>query len=159
LQDTAIALNNRILLTQPGAVSRRGEITAVKKRLEQIASKLKLDLVQVQDPEAFIDGGDVLFTGKEFVVGMSTRTNAKGVRALENAFEGVNVIPVLLKEGLHLKCFTTMIDKDTILIGSSDCAKSIRSQIEKHSKFVSSYRYFLFGLSNLNQVFISEYTI
>ena len=34
-----------------------------------------LEIFEVDDPEAIIDGGDVMFTGREFLVGLSKRTN------------------------------------------------------------------------------------
>jgi N-dimethylarginine dimethylaminohydrolase len=79
--------------------------------------------------------------GKEFIVGLSSRTNDKGVKELENAFRGINVIKCHLKEGLHLKCFLTMIARDTILIGISECAKYLRNQIEQQSMYLNSYKY------------------
>lgn len=34
------------------------------------------------DPEATLDGGDVLYTGKHLFVGLSHRTNEKGAEVL-----------------------------------------------------------------------------
>lgn len=34
------------------------------------------------DPEATLDGGDVLFTGKHLLVGLSHRTNQRGADVL-----------------------------------------------------------------------------
>ena len=47
-----------------------------------------------KDPDACIDGGDVIFTGKELLCGLSKRTNKKGMRALASAFPGLTVVPV-----------------------------------------------------------------
>ena len=35
---------------------------------------------------ALLDGGDVLFTGREIFVGLSSRTNKEGVESLAKAF-------------------------------------------------------------------------
>lgn len=79
VEDTAVALENRIFITNPGAESRRGEIDVVKAKLESVAAELELEIGQVEKrEEAFIDGGDVLFTGRELIVGISSRTNQKG---------------------------------------------------------------------------------
>jgi dimethylargininase len=40
------------------------------------------------DPSVKLDGGDVLFTGREILVGLSSRTNQAGVEAVEAAFPG-----------------------------------------------------------------------
>ena len=55
----------------PGHGNRRGENGAMKRMME----KLGLRTVEMEDPGR-LDGGDVLFTGKEFFVGQSKRTNA-----------------------------------------------------------------------------------
>jgi arginine deiminase len=42
--------------------------------------------VDIKDPLATIDGGDVLFTGREFFVGLSKTTNMAGAKAVASAF-------------------------------------------------------------------------
>ena len=44
-----------------------------------------LKIVDMTEP-AELDGGDVLFTGRELFVGLSSRTNKEGVECLEKAF-------------------------------------------------------------------------
>ena len=43
---------------------------------------------------AYMDGGDVLFTGREFFVGISSRTNKEGVEFLAKTFPQYQVTPV-----------------------------------------------------------------
>lgn len=45
-----------------------------------------LSIVDIKDPLATIDGGDVLFTGREFFVGLSKTTNLSGAKAVASAF-------------------------------------------------------------------------
>ena len=45
-------------------------------------------MVEITDDSATLDGGDVLFTGKEILVGLSSRTNYAGFRAVQEAFPG-----------------------------------------------------------------------
>ena len=45
-----------------------------------------LSIVDIDDPLATIDGGDVLFTGREFFVGLSKTTNMAGAKAVASAF-------------------------------------------------------------------------
>ena len=54
-----------------GHESRRGETLTVKEALDKIPG---LSVVEMTEP-ARMDGGDVLFTGREFFVGLSDRTN------------------------------------------------------------------------------------
>ena len=49
---------------------------------------------------ARLDGGDVLFTGAELFVGLSSRSNARGAEALAAAFPGVPVTAVPLSAAL-----------------------------------------------------------
>jgi dimethylargininase len=79
VEDTCVAVLNRIFITNPGAESRRGEIRAIRDKLDSVKDRLGLEIGQVKNlNEAFVDGGDVLFTGRELIVGLSTRTNQKG---------------------------------------------------------------------------------
>lgn len=66
--------------------------------MENIRSILKkeldLALVEIADPKAKLEGGDVLFTGKEFFVGLSDFTNESGARAVANAFPEFPCVPI-----------------------------------------------------------------
>ena len=79
VEDTAVALGNRVFITNPGALSRRGETKAIENKLNSLKQELGLEIGKIHNVnEAFMDGGDVLFTGREFIVGLSNRTNQKG---------------------------------------------------------------------------------
>jgi dimethylargininase len=79
VEDTCVAIRNRVFVTNPGAETRRGEIEAVRDKLDSVKNKLGLVIGHVSNRrEAFLDGGDVLFTGRELLVGLSSRTNQKG---------------------------------------------------------------------------------
>ena len=51
-----------------------------------LKEKMGLPVMEIEDPSATLDGGDVLFTGKEFFIGQSTRSNAAGAAAVAAAF-------------------------------------------------------------------------
>lgn len=59
-----------------------------------IKKELDLPLVEIADPNAKLEGGDVLFTGKEFFVGISDFTNEAGARAVANAFPEFPCVPI-----------------------------------------------------------------
>ena len=80
-------------------------------------------------PPARIDGGDVLFTGEEFFVGISSRTNAEGIQALREAFPECPVHGITVDAGLHLKTLSSVAAGDLIVIGSSAAAASAKRQI------------------------------
>lgn len=56
--------------------------------------KEDLALVEIADKNAKLEGGDVLFTGREFFVGISEFTNEAGARAIAAAFPEFPVCPI-----------------------------------------------------------------
>lgn len=44
--------------------------------------ELDIPIIEIADTNARLDGGDVLFTGKEFFVGLSEWTNEAGAKAV-----------------------------------------------------------------------------
>ena len=71
VEDPAVVLDGVALLTKMRSPSRAGEGEPMRPVLES----LDLRIVEMKDPDAFLDGGDVIFTGREFLVGLSKRTN------------------------------------------------------------------------------------
>lgn len=79
VEDTAIALNDRIFITNLKALSRKGEIEQIAETFRNLEHQLKLKIGYVKKTNtSFIDGGDCLYTGREFIVGISSRTNEEG---------------------------------------------------------------------------------
>ena len=72
VEDPAVVYDGIALLTKMKAKTRAGEKAMMKQALEEVG----LPIFEMKDPEATLDGGDVLFTGREFLVGISSRTNA-----------------------------------------------------------------------------------
>lgn len=72
-----------------------------------------LKIVDMVEP-ALLDGGDVLFTGQEIFVGLSSRTNKEGVESLTKAFPKYPVTAVDM--GKSGKTYTVFRSKRTIII-------------------------------------------
>ena len=75
VEDPAVVLNGTAFITPNGPMkprSRAGEGGPLRRVLEDLG----LSVAMASDPNAAMDGGDVLFTGREFLVGLSKRTNA-----------------------------------------------------------------------------------
>lgn len=125
--DVAVVQGDTALLTRPWAPSRRDEISSVKKVLEE----LKLRVVEVTDEGATLDGSDVLFTGREFFVGISRWTNHRGAEMVADAFRDFAVSTVPVSGTLHLRSFCSMAGSDTVIIGSSDAAKKAMKTMEQ----------------------------
>ena len=77
VEDTALCLPKAAILMRPGAPSRLGEVNEIAPKLRELFE----DVYEIDD-QGSIEGGDILVTGKEILVGRSARTDEKGVRQL-----------------------------------------------------------------------------
>lgn len=110
--DTAVVLDELAVIASMGAVSRRGETSAV----EKIVSAHR-EVARITHP-ATLDGGDVVIVGKQIFVGRSTRTNPEGINALARIARpyGYDVTPVAVTGSLHLTTACSMLDEETVLL-------------------------------------------
>lgn len=123
VEDTAIVLDEVAVMTRPGAASRRGELAGVAAVLARYRPLVSIE------PEATLDGGDVLRLGRRLYVGRSGRTNAAGIaqlRQLVRPFD-YQVIAVEFSGCLHLKTAVTaltdgllLLNPDWVSIGAFD---------------------------------------
>jgi dimethylargininase len=107
VEDTAILLGERAIITRPGAPSRAREIYSTAEGLKPHFSVHFLSM-------GTLDGGDVLRVENTLYVGQSSRTDAAGTRALEALVSplGFWVVPVELDACLHLKTAATFAGLD-----------------------------------------------
>lgn len=132
VEDTVVVVDGLAVLTRPGAPSRRPELAGA----EQAVRELGLAVAWIEEPGT-LDGGDVLQIGSTVYVGRGGRTNAEGIRQLRRhvAAVGRTVVPVALREVLHLKSAVTALPDGSVLAmsGLADTAvfPSIRSVPEE----------------------------
>jgi dimethylargininase len=107
VEDTALLLDGHAIITRPGAASRAGEP-------ESTASGLAGHFELHRIASGHVDGGDVLRIGRTLYGGISTRTDAEGIRALAEiaAPLGFRVIQAELRACLHLKTGATFAGPD-----------------------------------------------
>eukprot|EP00118_Oscarella_pearsei_P020466 m.221747 g.221747 ORF g.221747 m.221747 type:complete len:186 (+) comp39965_c0_seq2:1121-1678(+) len=74
VEDPAVVCGNRAVVCNIGHESRRGEVSAIRDVLRDFGLTIA-DMTVDGSDDAKMDGGDVLFTGHEFFVGMSERTS------------------------------------------------------------------------------------
>ncbi|MGR3762278.1 dimethylarginine dimethylaminohydrolase family protein (plasmid) [Roseobacteraceae bacterium NS-SX3] len=113
VEDTALCLPQGAVLMRPGAPSRMGEVAEMAPAIRACYSEVR----EIKGP-GHIEGGDILVTGKEILVGRSDRTDAAGVAELaEIAAEwGHTLREVFTPEGvLHFKTDCSLMDAETIL--------------------------------------------
>jgi dimethylargininase len=109
VEDAAVVVGERALITRPGAPSRRAETTVVAAALRP-----HLELVEMTAP-ATLDGGDCLRIGNTLYAGRSARSNAEGIAQL--SVLGLRVVAVDVPPGLlHLKCVCSPLGGDRLLL-------------------------------------------
>ncbi|MET8834161.1 dimethylargininase [Micromonospora sp. NPDC004540] len=112
VEDTVVVCADLAVITRPGAPERRPEIPGTEKAVREAG----LEVVRIEAPGT-LDGGDVLQVGTTVYVGRGGRTDAEGVAQLRDhlATRGRTVIPVPLREVLHLKSAVTALPDGTLL--------------------------------------------
>ena len=113
IEDAALCLPKGAVIMRPGAPSRLGEVEAIK----QTITGLYTNVEQIKGP-GFIEGGDILVTETEVLVGRSARTDKAGIEELALIIEswGYKLREVDTPEGvLHFKTDCSLLDDKTIL--------------------------------------------
>jgi len=115
VEDTAVVVDELVVMARPGAPSRRRGLPAVEAALAEHAADRPL--ARIEAP-ATLDGGDVLLVGRELFVGRSARTDAAGRQQLRRllAPHGYTVHGVDLSGCLHLKTAVTRIGPERLLV-------------------------------------------
>ena len=129
VEDAVVAVGSKVVITQMGHLSRRGEVDSIKEALLDRIEGMSHIYDMREDENALCDGGDVMYTGRHLFVGQSNRTNTAGFEFLRDAFTNddvfqndlevkdiISVPPVVAgKDVLHLKSAVTHLDEHTIL--------------------------------------------
>lgn len=113
VEDTALSLPEGAIIMRPGAPTRLGEAAAMEPHLRALYS-----VVHRIEAPATIEGGDILVTGREILVGTSARTNDAGIAALGAITSrwGYRLRRVQTPPGvLHFKTDCALLDATTIL--------------------------------------------
>lgn len=112
VEDPALVFSEGAILLRPGTPSRLGEAAAMAPELAKRFDRvLKL-------PEGFAEGGDVLTTPREVLIGLSARTDARGAQALLSLLDefGRRGRIVTTPPGvLHFKTDCSLLDEETVL--------------------------------------------
>ncbi len=129
VEDTALCLPEGAVVMRPGAPTRLGEASEMAPHLEALYKQV----VRVVGAQSFIEGGDILTTETEILVGRSARTNAAGIAELRRLVApwGHQVREVVTPPGvLHFKTDCSLLDEETILstvkLDRSGCFKGYR---------------------------------
>lgn len=113
IEDPALILGGCAIMLRPGADSRRGEADALRPQLAPLVD----DLIDLPGTGA-IEGGDILCSDDEVLVGLSARTDVKGAEALRGIAADFGYRLRILEtppEILHFKTDCALLDSETVL--------------------------------------------
>ena len=111
VEDAAVVTPEVAVITNPGAISRKGEVSSIAAALAPFRN-----IVWIRPPGT-LDGGDVLRVGQHFFIGLSDRTNINGAGQLGAIVSGFGYTwsTVPLPAGLHLKSSVNVVSDNTLL--------------------------------------------
>lgn len=132
VEDTAVVCNGTALITRPGSDQRVKEVETIRVVLKK---ELDLPIIEMSDQSAKLDGGDVLFTGREFFVGISDWSNEAGARAVAASFPEFPCTPIKVSNKKHLKSLITVGGPDLLCVGSSKEAQEVLKRMEREATF------------------------
>lgn len=128
VEDVALCLPEVAILMRPGAPSRLGEVDKMAPVLRDVFDQVR----EIEGP-GFVEGGDILTTPREILVGRSARTDKTGVAALAQIVGhfGYQLREVTTPQGvLHFKTDCSLLDAETILstrrLDASGCFEGYR---------------------------------
>lgn len=129
VEDTALCLPEGAVIMRPGAPTRLGEAMEMAPHLAALYG----EVLQVSQADSFIEGGDILTTEREILIGRSARTNGAGIAELQRLVTGWGhkVREVFTPPGvLHFKTDCSLLDAETILsterLAASGCFDGYR---------------------------------
>jgi dimethylargininase len=111
VEDAALVLDELVVITRPGAPSRRTELASVAAALEPYRP------LRFLEAPATLDGGDVLRIDRTLCVGVGSRTNVDGAAQLAAILApyGYTVRTASFDGCLHLKSAVTYLGRGLVL--------------------------------------------
>jgi dimethylargininase len=117
VEDAALCLREGAVIMRPGAPSRLGESAAIAPTLLQFYEEVAM-IEGLGQGSGYVEGGDILVTEREILVGLSKRTDTMGVKQLRDIVSrwDYTVREVATPHGvLHFKTDCSLLDAETIL--------------------------------------------
>lgn len=113
VEDTAVLTSKFAVISNPGALSRNGEIH----EMEPVIKSIYETIYYIKSPGT-LDGGDILQIEDHFYIGISARTNIDGAEQLKQILEseGYKGTIIHLKKFFHLKTGITYLGNQMIVV-------------------------------------------
>jgi dimethylargininase len=112
VEDPALVFSTGAITLRPGSASRAGEAAIIGMALRRHFKKV------LQLPRGCVDGGDVLRTPGQVLIGLSARTTREGAEALVECLAEIGETGLIVKTPdtvLHFKSDCALLDEDTVL--------------------------------------------
>jgi dimethylargininase len=113
VEDVALLTSECAVITNPGAVSRRGETQLILPTIQKYFENIEL----IKSPGT-VDAGDIMKVGSHSYIGLSERTNKKGAEQIIKILKkyGLSGSTVELKYLLHLKTGASYLENNNLLV-------------------------------------------
>ena len=112
IEDVALCTPHCVVITNPGADSRKGEVNAMPEIMQRFYSNIE----HIHEPGT-LDAGDVMMVGDHYFIGLSGRTNEAGANQLISILEKYQMQGsiVTLEKVLHLKTGVAYLEDNTLV--------------------------------------------
>ena len=113
VEDVALITPNCVIITRPGAPSRRGEVHEIEFVLKQ-----KFNNIEAIEAPGTIEGGDIMMVGDHYYIGLSERTNIEGAKQIIQILKkyGMSGSTISLKKVLHLKTGLSYLEENNLVV-------------------------------------------
>ena len=112
VEDVALLTSKCAILTNPGALSRRGEVDGIRCTINT-----HFEQIEAIHSPGRLEAGDVMMVGSHFYIGLSARTNQEGADQLIAHLQkyGFSGSVVELSKVLHLKTGVAYLENNNLL--------------------------------------------
>ena len=112
IEDIALLTPHCAIITNPGALSRKGEAEDVLETIKKYYSNIEF----IKAPGT-IEAGDIMMVGDNYYIGLSEWTNEEGARQMTTILEKykLNATLVPLKDMLHLKTGVAYLEHNKLV--------------------------------------------
>ena len=113
INDCAVVLQGLALICNPGGGARDKDVITARAVLKK---ELGLAILELDSPSALLNGSDVLFTGREFFVGIGKETNTEGALLLANTWPEYPCTPVKVSRRQLIHTRKTLNNRDKVKV-------------------------------------------
>uniref|UniRef100_A0A1I8QDU8 Uncharacterized protein n=1 Tax=Stomoxys calcitrans TaxID=35570 RepID=A0A1I8QDU8_STOCA len=133
VESSAVICNGVALIGKSDDPMRQKEANSMAITLKK---ELDIPVEVIENPSAQLHGGDVLFTGREFFVGIHNGyTNEDGARAVAMSFPEYPVTPIKVGGTKPLKYYVSMAGPDVLCVSTSEICQEIVKRMEREASF------------------------